>query len=142
MPDKHQKSQGLTWFARKDSNLDFQGQNLTCCHCTTGEQIRPRECSTASEGVQIPPDGGYQPPPINGNSPKDRTPPLKTMAIGQEKDKKSTRSQIPGQRFAQAHQKCYSPLLRYVAPSSSGLGRWPLTPETWVRVPLGSPVVA
>lgn len=26
-----------------------------------------------------------------------------------------------------------------VAPSSSGLGRWPLTPETWVRVPLGSP---
>jgi pyridoxal 5'-phosphate synthase pdxS subunit len=27
-----------------------------------------------------------------------------------------------------------------VAPSSSGLGRWPLTPETWVRVPLGSPL--
>lgn len=26
-----------------------------------------------------------------------------------------------------------------MAPSSSGLGRWPLTPETWVRVPLGSP---
>jgi hypothetical protein len=26
-----------SWFARKDSNLDFQGQNLTCCHCTTGE---------------------------------------------------------------------------------------------------------
>lgn len=26
------------WFARKDSNLDFQGQNLTCYHCTTGEQ--------------------------------------------------------------------------------------------------------
>ncbi len=26
----------------------------------------------------------------------------------------------------------------YVAPSSSGLGRWPLTPETRVRVPLGS----
>ena len=28
---------GKKWFARKDSNLDFQGQNLTCCHCTTGE---------------------------------------------------------------------------------------------------------
>ena len=26
-----------------------------------------------------------------------------------------------------------------MAPSSSGLGRWPLTSETWVRVPLGSP---
>ena len=25
-----------------------------------------------------------------------------------------------------------------MAPSSSGLGRWPLTPETWVRFPLGS----
>jgi hypothetical protein len=25
-----------------------------------------------------------------------------------------------------------------MAPSSSGLGRWPLTPETRVRVPLGS----
>ncbi len=28
-----------------------------------------------------------------------------------------------------------------MAPSSSGLGRWPLTPETWVRVPLGSPLL-
>ena len=28
---------GEKWFARKDSNLDFQGQNLTCYHCTTGE---------------------------------------------------------------------------------------------------------
>ena len=26
----------------------------------------------------------------------------------------------------------------FLAPSSSGLGRWPLTPETWVRFPLGS----
>ncbi|MFM1848016.1 MAG: hypothetical protein RL417_1490, partial [Pseudomonadota bacterium] len=30
------------WLARKDSNLDFQGQNLTCYHCTTGEE----ECLT------------------------------------------------------------------------------------------------
>src|SRR3954462_5306865 len=26
------------------------------------------------------------------------------------------------------------------APSSSGLGRRPLTPQTWVRIPLGSPL--
>ena len=25
------------WFARKDSNLNFQSQNLTCYHYTTGE---------------------------------------------------------------------------------------------------------
>ena len=29
---------GTNWLARKDSNLDFQGQNLTCYHYTTGEQ--------------------------------------------------------------------------------------------------------
>src|SRR5438045_7267276 len=28
---------------------------------------------------------------------------------------------------------------RKAAPSSSGLGRRPLTPQTWVRIPLGSP---
>ena len=29
-----------SWFPLKDSNLDFQSQNLTCYHCTKGEQIR------------------------------------------------------------------------------------------------------
>lgn len=29
------------WFAHKDSNLDFQGQNLACYHYTMGEyQVR------------------------------------------------------------------------------------------------------
>lgn len=35
--DRHKEKR---WLARKDSNLDFQGQNLTCYHCTTGEQRR------------------------------------------------------------------------------------------------------
>ena len=32
----------------------------------------------------------------------------------------------------------YAPTSDFLAPSSSGLGRWPLTLETGVRVPVGS----
>lgn len=38
-PDETLLYWSTNWFARKDSNLDFQGQNLTCCHYTTGEYV-------------------------------------------------------------------------------------------------------
>ncbi len=35
----------------------------------------------------------------------------------------------------------YFPFRHYITvPSSRGLGRWPLTPETGVRFPLGPPI--
>lgn len=48
---------GGEWFARKDSNLEFQSQNLTCYHYTTGEQYRtapsePHYKSTFSRKVK------------------------------------------------------------------------------------------
>ena len=150
------------WFARKDSNLDFQGQNLTCCHCTTGEQghraFEGGDLSTQAHAHQLsascPPSGRFAvrnsaaapclplqpfgiPRPI---APKNR-PPVRPSLQTTSARRHSNSTDFPPKLNQIPHHARVAQLF-VVAPSSSGLGRWPLTPETWVRVPLGSPLIS